>query len=158
MDFYYRLIIMYSPLHCRLCVSVHGIPLLVAYFVRKFSQRMLTSISKLSKQAMEQLMRYSWPGNIRELRNVIERAVIFTKDILPAPNLATIRSAPVTLAEAEREHILKALEETDWVVGGAHGAAARLGVKHTTVIDKMGGGAFRPGWLTETCEGFGVQA
>jgi formate hydrogenlyase transcriptional activator len=137
MDLYYRLNVFpiaLPPLRQR----AQDIPLLVAYFVRKFGERMSKRISKLSKQAMEQLMRYPWPGNIRELQNVIERAVILTKgDILQPPYFAPIRSAPVTLAEAEREHILKALEATGWVVGGAHGAAARLGVKRTTLIDKM---------------------
>jgi formate hydrogenlyase transcriptional activator len=137
MDLYYRLNVFpiaLPPLRER----AQDIPLLVAYFVRKFGERMSKRISKLSKQAMEQLMRYPWPGNIRELQNAIERAVILTKgDILQPPHLAPIRSAPVTLAEAEREHILKALEETGWVVGGAHGAAARLGVKRTTLIAKM---------------------
>lgn len=90
---------------------------------------------------MESLMSYPWPGNIRELQNVIERAVILSNnDVLHLPALPVrtlVRTEPVTLNEAERDHILKALEESNWVVGGALGAAARLGLKRTTLIDKM---------------------
>jgi formate hydrogenlyase transcriptional activator len=90
---------------------------------------------------MDSLVRYSWPGNIRELQNFIERAVILTRgDVLQIPALPTFpanRTEPVTLGEAERDHILKALEDSNWVVGGRSGAAARLGVKRTTLIAKM---------------------
>jgi|SRR5580704_11101013 transcriptional regulator of acetoin/glycerol metabolism len=86
-------------------------------------------------------MRHPWPGNVRELQNFIERAVILTKgDILQIPALPPrlpIRTQSMTLAEAEREHILHALEESNWVVGGKAGAAARLGLKRTTLLDKM---------------------
>jgi formate hydrogenlyase transcriptional activator len=90
---------------------------------------------------MDTLMEYPWPGNIRELQNFIERAVILTRsDVLQIPALPSyvpIRKGPVTLVEAERDHILKALEECNWVVGGESGAAARLGMKRSTLIDKM---------------------
>ena len=90
---------------------------------------------------MQSLMRYPWPGNIRELQNFIERAVILsTGDALrlpPLPSTSRIRTEAITLAEAERDHILKALEGSNWVVGGKTGAAARLGLKRTTLIDKM---------------------
>jgi formate hydrogenlyase transcriptional activator len=90
-------------------------------------------ISKISKDGMEALKRHSWPGNVRELQNFIERAVILTEgDILqvPAPpSRLPIPTATMTLADAEREHILHALEESNWVVGGNAGAAARLGLK-----------------------------
>jgi formate hydrogenlyase transcriptional activator len=140
MDLYYRLNVFpvaLPPLRRR----VEDIPTLVAHFVHKYATRMSKHISKIAKDAMETLMQYAWPGNIRELQNFIERAVILTKgDVLkisaPASNGA-IRSEPVTLLEAERDHILKALEESNWVVGGKSGAAARLGVKRTTLIDKM---------------------
>jgi len=86
-------------------------------------------------------MRHPWPGNIRELQNFVERAVILTNghllQIPPLPRLRVKSPEPVTLEEAERDHILRALEESNWVVGGASGAAARLGVKRTTLIDKM---------------------
>lgn len=116
------------------------IPLLVAHFVQRFGQRMSKQITKISKDAMDALIRYSWPGNIRELQNLIERAVIVTKgDVLQLPSLPSMRarSEALTLEEAERDHILKALEESNWVVGGRFGAAARLGIARTTLIGKM---------------------
>ena len=117
------------------------VPMLVAHFVQKFSERMSKQISKISQHAMDTLMRYPWPGNIRELQNVIERAVIQTKgDVLQIPVLPTrVMNGvkPLTLRDAERDHILKALEESNWVVGGKSGAAARLGVARTTLIDKI---------------------
>jgi len=140
MDLYYRLNVFpitVPPLRLRL----DDIPMLVAHFVHKFSQRMSKRIPKISKHAMNNLMHYLWPGNVRELQNLIERAVILTKgDVLQLPPLRTcipIRTVPVTLAEAERDHILKVLEESNWAVGGKTGAAARLGVARTTLISKM---------------------
>ena len=140
MDLYYRLNVFpiaIPPLRLR----SGDIPLLVAHFVQKFADKMSKQISKVSLDAMETLMRYPWPGNIRELQNLIERAVILTRgDVLQVPELPSvtpIQTAPVTLAEAERDHILKVLEESNWVVGGRSGAAARLGVKRTTLIAKM---------------------
>jgi len=139
-DLYYRLNVFpidLPPLRRRAA----DIPLLVAHFVRHFSQRMSKRISKIAKDDVAALVRYPWPGNVRELQNFIERAVILTPgDVLqvpqfPSPMLST--ASPVTLEEAERDHILKALEESRWVVGGASGAAARLGVARTTLISKM---------------------
>ena len=102
---------------------------------------MSREISKILSDAVESLMRYSWPGNIRELQNVVERAVILTRcevlDLPPLPSQEPLQREPETLAEAERDHILKALEPCNWVVGGAFGAAARLGVKRTILMDKM---------------------
>ena len=90
---------------------------------------------------MDALIRHTWPGNIRELQNYIERAVILTKgDVLqmpPLPSLMLSKTEPTTLAEAERDHILKALEESNWIVGGKSGAAARLGMARTTLIAKI---------------------
>jgi formate hydrogenlyase transcriptional activator len=140
MDLYYRLNVFpiaIPPLRLR----SSDIPLLVAHFAQKFAHGMSKQISKVSLDAMETLVRYPWPGNIRELQNLIERAVILTRgDVLQVPELPSvtpIQTAPVTLAEAERDHILKILEESNWVVGGRSGAAARLGVKRTTLIAKM---------------------
>ena len=140
MDLYYRLNvfpIVLPPLRLRL----GDIPLLVAHFVQKFAQRMSKQISKIPVHAMETFVRYPWPGNIRELHNLIERAVILTRgDVLQIPSLPSvtpIRTEPVTLAEADREHILKVLEECSWVMGGSSGAAVRLGIKRTTLIAKM---------------------
>src|SRR5216683_3679250 len=140
MDLYYRLNVFpvaLPPLRRRL----EDIPLLVAHFVRRYTQSMAKRIDKITSDGMEALVRYPWPGNIRELQNFIERAVILTKgDVLEIPALPSrtaVPAEPVTLAEAERDHILNALRESNWVVGGATGAAARLGVKRTTLISKM---------------------
>ncbi len=140
MDLYYRLNVFpiaLPPLRLR----VDDIPLLVAHFVQRFSRQMSKQICRIPAAGMETLMRHPWPGNIRELQNVIERAVILTKgDWLQLPSLPSrvpAPAGPMTLGDAERHHILKALEESNWVVGGRSGAAARLGVNRTTLIDKM---------------------
>jgi formate hydrogenlyase transcriptional activator len=140
MDLYYRLNVFpiaLPPLRKR----AEDIPMLVAHFVDKYARRMSKQISNISNDAMDALIRYQWPGNIRELQNFIERAVILTNgDVLqlpPFPSRVPILTEPLTLAEAERHHILKALQESNWVVGGRAGAAARLGLKRTTLIDKM---------------------
>jgi formate hydrogenlyase transcriptional activator len=142
MDLYYRLNVFpiaLPPLRNR----AEDIPVLVAHFARRYAASMSKQIAKISSDAMESLVRQPWPGNIRELQNFIERAVIVTRgDVLQLPALPPrariLREPdPVTLAEAEREHILKALEVSKWVIGGKSGAAARLGLKRTTLIDKM---------------------
>jgi formate hydrogenlyase transcriptional activator len=140
MDLYYRLNVFpiaLPPLRLRL----EDIPILVAHFVHKYAERMSKQVSRISKDAMQALLRYPWPGNIRELQNLIERAVILTEsDVLQLPALPSrlpIRIEPVTLEEAERDHILHALHDSNWVVGGRAGAAARLGLKRTTLISKM---------------------
>jgi formate hydrogenlyase transcriptional activator len=139
-DLYYRLNVFpisVAPLRNR----VKDIPLLVEHFIGVFSGRMNKQIDKIPGEAMETLLRYPWPGNIRELQNVIECAVVMTSgDVLklpPVPNPGPARQEPVTLEDASREHILKALGETNWVVGGPRGAAARLGMKRTTLIYTM---------------------
>ena len=101
------------------------IPLLVRYFAQRFAKRLRRPIESISRESMEMLCRWSWPGNVRELQNVIERAVILSQ----GPTLTVPRSefesptpptsAPVTLEDAERDHILRALDETGWVIGGA---------------------------------------
>ena len=140
MDLYYRLNVFpiaLPPLRQR----PEDIPMLIAHFVEKYSTRMSKQILSVPEDGLDALARYPWPGNIRELQNFIERAVILTNgDVLhipPLPSCRLPRTDPVTLDEAERDHILKALEESHWVVGGKHGAAARLGVARTTLIDKM---------------------
>ncbi len=88
-------------------------------------------------------MRYAWPGNIRELENLIERAVILTRGStleIPRSELRIApddKGGPTTLEDAEREHIRRTLEQANWVVGGPNGAAARLGMKRTTLQSKM---------------------
>ena len=104
-------------------------------------------IETIPSAVMEALVRYPWPGNVRELQNVIERAVILSPgpslqvplgDLQPAAAQAPVpAAAAVTLADAEREHILGVLRETGWVLGGPKGAAARLGMKRTTLQSKM---------------------
>jgi transcriptional regulator with GAF, ATPase, and Fis domain len=141
MDLYYRLNIFpvaIPPLRWR----VEDIPMLVAHFVHKYARRMSRQISRIANDSLDTLMGYAWPGNVRELQNVIERAVILTNsDVLQLPPLQPCilsrRAALMTLAEAERDHILKALEDSNWVVGGKSGAAARLGLARTTLISKM---------------------
>ena len=141
-DLYYRLNvfpIVVPPLRDR----PEDIPLLVRYFAQKYSRRMTKRIETIHAEAMEELVRYSWPGNIRELENFVERAVILSKDSMLALPLSELRlpaengGAMTTLEAAERDHILRALRETRWVVGGPRGAAARLGINRTTLQSRM---------------------
>jgi formate hydrogenlyase transcriptional activator len=119
------------------------IPLLVRYFAQKYARRMDKRIETIPAEAMEALVRWPWPGNVRELENLIERAVILTRGAVLQVPMGELRQAgempgaPSTLAAAEREHILRVLHETDWVIGGPKGAAARLGMKRTTLQSKM---------------------
>jgi len=120
------------------------IPPLVFYFAQRFAKRLRKPIESVSRESLDLLCRWSWPGNIRELQNVIERAVILAKGTVLSVSRAEFESAapaaasvPVTLEDAEREHILRALAETSWVIGGPRGAAARLGVKRTSLVSTM---------------------
>jgi formate hydrogenlyase transcriptional activator len=122
------------------------IPLLVRHFVQHFSRRMNRVIDTIPSETMSALVRYPWPGNIRELQNLIERAVILSSGpvlrvpLKDLPNRAPVGYAsarPQTMEEAERAHILAALKETKWVVGGPNGAAARLGMNRSTVLFRM---------------------
>jgi len=149
-DLFYRLNVfpvMLPPLRERR----EDIPRLVRHFTQKFARRMGRRIETIPSEAMDALVRYAWPGNVRELENVIERAVILSPGTalqirvgdLKASAAQTIPASDsngdghVSLAEAEREHILRTLRETDWVLGGPKGAAARLGMKRTTLQSKM---------------------
>jgi formate hydrogenlyase transcriptional activator len=140
-DLYYRLNIFpiaVPPLRER----PTDIPLLVRYFVSKYERRMNKTIQMISKETMDAMVRYDWPGNIRELQNFIERAVILTSGrVLSAPltelHCPITAAAASTLDQAEREHIIKALEATKWVIGGPNGAAAKLGLKRTTLLYKL---------------------
>jgi formate hydrogenlyase transcriptional activator len=119
------------------------IPLLTEFFVQELSRRMNRQIDTISASTMEQLTEYAWPGNIRELQNFIERAVILTTGSTLYAPLGDLKSpvetepAATTLKQAESGHILKILRETHWVVGGPRGAAVRLGLKRTTLMGKM---------------------
>ena len=141
-DLYYRLNvfpIMLPPLRER----IDDIPLLVAYFVRTIAERQGKSIDHIPDNVMEVLKSHPWPGNIRELQNFIERAVIMTKGSILSPSITELKTHPAalaavrTLADAERAHIIATLSETNWVVGGRRGAAAKLGVPRTTLIARM---------------------
>jgi formate hydrogenlyase transcriptional activator len=140
MDLFYRLNVFPIAVPA-LRHRTDDIPALVAHFVKRYSQRMGKHVEAVSSDDMKALESHAWPGNIRELQNLVERSVILTDgDVLKIPALASENAAPqnpVTLEEAERDHILNALRETNWVVGGPVGAAARLGVKRTTLIGKM---------------------
>src|SRR3989442_633267 len=120
------------------------IPLLVRYFAQKYARLMNKQIETIPAGAMTALAKYHWPGNIRELENMIERSVILSQgpDLhvplgeLKAPTAAALNGA-ATLEAAEREHILRVLRETKWVIGGPSGAATRLGMKRTTLQSKI---------------------
>jgi len=126
------------------------ISLLARYFTQKYARRMNRAIETIPGEAMEALTNWNWPGNVRELENLIERAVILTRGAALHVPLAELRNggeaasttgALTTLEEAEREHILRGLRESKWVVGGPAGAAVRLGLKRTTLqsrIQKLG--------------------
>ncbi len=120
------------------------IPLLVNAFVSDCVRRMNRRVETVRDETMNALMRYPWPGNIRELQNFIERAVIMspgTSLVAPLESLLLperkMSVAPKTLAQAESTFILEAIIAADWVIGGPHGAANRLGIKRTTLIGKM---------------------
>jgi formate hydrogenlyase transcriptional activator len=144
-DLYYRLNVFPMTLP-PLCERREDIPLLTAHFVQMFAARHGKVIDHIPDEVMEALQHYDWPGNIRELQNFIERAVILTTGRVLRPPLSALRmqlnalpaaSEPRTLADAGRAHIIATLRETNWVVGGRKGAAARLGVPRTTLIARM---------------------
>jgi len=141
-DLYYRLNVFpisLPPLRER----EDDIPLLIEHFVQMFAQRQGKSIYHIPDEVVEALKRHNWPGNIRELQNVVERAVIMSPG--PVLDLQTmglrtqkVGSATIrTLADAERTHIMATLRESNWVIGGRCGAAAQLGLPRTTLIAKM---------------------
>ena len=142
-DLYYRLDvfpILLPPLRARR----EDIPALVAHFVEIVGRRMGKQIDHIPRETMSALCTYDWPGNIRELQNRIERAVILSKDgvlynPLPTPEFQAVNLCPfpTTLKEVERSTILRALEDHGWVVGGSEGAAAKLGLPRTTLLYKM---------------------
>jgi len=142
-DLYYRLNVFpiaLPPLRARR----EDIPALVEHFVEIYARRMGKQIGEISSETMSELTSYAWPGNIRELQNFIERSVILSSgNVLQAP-FASLKAAAiteaqgaVTLEEAERNHIRKTLDQTRWVVSGPNGAAARLGIKRSTLYFRM---------------------
>jgi formate hydrogenlyase transcriptional activator len=154
-DLYYRLNvfpIQLPPLRERR----QDIGLLISHFVEKFGQRMGKYIDQIPKETLDTLTSYTWPGNVRELQNLIERAVILSNNgVLPNPlptsdknavtnplpvpdkNPLTVTPSQGTFSDSTRALILKALQAAGWIIGGPDGAAARLGLKRTTLIAKM---------------------
>src|SRR5271170_5765202 len=144
-DLYYRLKVFpinVPPLRQR----TEDIPKLVSHFIAMYARRMNKRIEEIPSETIDSLVRYRWPGNVRELQNFIERAVILSPHrVLRAPiselepfSAPRNSNMPMTgLEEVERDHILRALEASDWVVGGRNGAAARLGMQRTSLVYRM---------------------
>jgi len=157
-DLYYRLNV-FPILLPALRERSEDIPAFVTHFVKMFSCRMGKQVDSIPPEIMAAFQLYSWPGNIRELQNLVERAVILSRDgVLPNPlhkkqTEPTIPSlhhprtfqSLVTLKDSDRALIVETLEQVGWIVGGPRGAAAKLGLKRTTLLAKMRGlGIFRP--------------
>jgi formate hydrogenlyase transcriptional activator len=144
-DLYYRLKVF--PIQIpSLRERKEDIPKLVWHFATMYGRRMNKKIDEVSPETMEALVQYSWPGNVRELHNFIERAVILSphatlrapvSELVPLSSPMEITTPMSGLAEVERDHILRALAATNWVVGGRNGAAARLGMKRTSLVYRM---------------------
>jgi formate hydrogenlyase transcriptional activator len=144
-DLYYRLNVFpinVPPLRER----PEDIPLLVHFFANRFAQQMKKKIESVPKETMAALVSYNWPGNIRELQNLVERGVILSRGSTLEIPLAELKRSPratnqangsSTLESVERDHILRVLSETHWVIGGPTGAAARLGMNRTTLNHRM---------------------
>jgi formate hydrogenlyase transcriptional activator len=142
-DLYYRLNVFpirLPPLRER----PEDIPLLVRHFAGQHAQRLHKPVHTIPAEALEALTRYPWPGNVRELQNVVERAVILARDGVLRPVLPTWQQplqlssvGSSTLANVKRDYILQVLRDTSGVIGGQHGAAARLGLKRTTLLSRM---------------------
>jgi formate hydrogenlyase transcriptional activator len=150
-DLYYRLNVFPVGVPA-LRQRIEDIPKLVRHFTEIYARRMNKGIDEIPSETMDALVRYPWPGNVRELQNFIERAVILSpQSVLRAPTFelaATLAhreaGVPMTglepmsgLQEVERDHILRALETSNWVVGGRNGAAERLGMKRTSLVYRM---------------------
>jgi formate hydrogenlyase transcriptional activator len=141
-DLYYRLKVF--PIHLPpLRQRTEDIPRLVWHFTAQYARRMNKRIDDIPSEVMDAMVEYGWPGNVRELQNFIERAVILsTGSALRAPVAELETSgddnAPMNgLEQVEREHILRALEASNWTVGGPNGAASRLGMKRTSLLYRM---------------------
>jgi len=168
-DLYYRLNVFPVSLPS-LRERREDIPALVTHFVKMFSRRMGKQVESIPPETMAAFQWYSWPGNIRELQNLVERAVILSRDgVLPnplhkkqtelmIPSLYRTQTFPasMTLEDSDRALIVETLEQAGWIVGGPRGAAAKLGLKRTTLLAKMRRmGIFRP-ILQEGTDGSGI--
>lgn len=144
-DLYYRLKVF--PINVpALRQRTEDIPKLVWHFTALHARRMNKKIDEIPSETMDALVRYRWPGNVRELQNFIERAVILspysvlrapTSELEPCSAHKELTTPLTGLQDVEREHILRALEASDWVVGGQNGAAERLGMKRTSLVYRM---------------------
>jgi len=149
-DLYYRLNVFPIVLPA-LRERREDIPALVAHFVNLFSRRMGKSVDSIPPETMAAFQWYSWPGNIRELQNLVERSVILSRDgvlpnplpkkqtelTIPSPDHTRTFPSPMTLEDSDRTLIVETLEQAGWIVGGARGAAVKLGLKRTTLLGKM---------------------
>jgi len=144
-DLYYRLKVFPIQIPA-LRQRTEDVPILVRHFTELYARRMNKRIDEIPNATMDALVRYSWPGNVRELQNFIERAVILSPDsVLRAPTselepfaAGVEPNPPMTgLEQVERDHIVRALEASNWVVGGRNGAAQRLGMKRTSLVYRM---------------------
>jgi formate hydrogenlyase transcriptional activator len=143
-DLFYRLYVFPLPVP-PLRDRREDIPILVRHYVNKYARRMNRRIETISSPVMEAFASYTWPGNVRELQNFIERAVILSPGSNLRPPLAELRQTTTqsrssklsTLEEVEREHVLRAIRESNWIIGGPNGAAARLGMKRTTLAYRI---------------------
>jgi transcriptional regulator with GAF, ATPase, and Fis domain len=142
-DLYYRLNVFpvqLPPLRAR----GEDIPALVNYFVDFYGRQIGKRVEQIPEETMLALRSYDWPGNVRELQNLVQRAVILANDgVLPNPlpsnhfETVTVTSRSAALREVDRALILQALDAADWMIGGPEGAAAKLGLKRTTLFYKM---------------------
>jgi formate hydrogenlyase transcriptional activator len=142
-DLYYRLNV-FPLIVPALRDRRQDIPLLARYFAQQLARRLDKNIETIPTETITALSRYDWPGNIRELENYVERAVILTQGTALDVPLAELKPRagdkippPATLEETERQHIMRVLKSTKWVIGGPTGAAAQLGMKRTTLQSKM---------------------
>ena len=144
-DLYYRLNV-FPIVNPPLRERPQDVPVLARYFMDKFAARMHKRVTTIPSITLNALCKYDWPGNIRELEHLVERAVILSRGStleIPLDELrartatAAPRAGAITLRDAEREHIWQALEDANWMVGGPSGAAARLGIKRTTLQSMM---------------------
>ena len=149
-DLYYRLNV-FPILLPALRERREDIPALVTHFVKLFTRRMGKQVDSIPPDTMAAFQWYSWPGNIRELQNLVERAVILSRDgalpnplrkkqtemVIPSVHRTRTLHSSMTWEDSDRSLILETLEEAGWIVGGPGGAAARLGLKRTTLLAKM---------------------